>query len=57
MLNNAKLMAFRRWANTLNYLNSRKKCVDYGHGETADKLWEKLPQPSKDYWLERAGHV
>lgn len=47
----AKEMAFARFKKELEFLNTRPKCKDYGQNETAESLWKKLPQASKEYWL------
>lgn len=53
-MQNAKQMAFNHWQSITNGLAMKKRHKGYGEGETADSIWAKLPQASKDYWLERA---
>jgi hypothetical protein len=55
----AKTAAFNAWKLSLVELQKFRtaKLRDYGMYETAESVWNKLPQDSKDYWQQRTTYT
>ena len=55
MQEKAKTLMFDAWCKTLPSI--RKENPDYGYGENPYSLWDKLPDVSKEHWLNRVDRI